>query len=159
MIYTDHTCSLKIKLGSVTLSTIANGFRKLLSTYAQLYNNKYGCSGSLFRPKTKSKCLTDIKVMPARPKDMPAHVINCFHYIHQNPLVAGLVTRLEDWEFSSFHEYAGLKKDGLCRRDLAALFCDYNPESFIAKSYEIVDKKSTYPADAETSVEQNPNHG
>ena len=35
----------------------------------------------------------------------------CFHYIHQNPLMAGLVNNLEDWEFSSYPDFIGKRME------------------------------------------------
>lgn len=34
-------------------------------------------------------------------------------YIHQNPFRAGLVKKLEDWEYSSYREYLGLNKNNI----------------------------------------------
>ena len=44
--------------------------------------------------------------------------MNCFVYIHQNPLLSKLVEKIEDWEFSSFNEYIGLRNGSLCSQDL-----------------------------------------
>ena len=33
------------------------------------------------------------------------YLLNCFLYIHQNPIEAGIVDKLEDWEFSSYLDY------------------------------------------------------
>jgi len=70
----------------------------ILSSYSRAVNLKYGRVGSLFQQHTKAKCLSDDK----HQKDLP---FICFNYLHQNPLKAGLVGKLEDWEFSSFNEY------------------------------------------------------
>ncbi len=34
--------------------------------------------------------------------------LSCFKYIHNNPVTAGLVHSPDDWEFSSYREYAGM---------------------------------------------------
>ena len=96
MIYTDERCALKIKQGSLMIDPITNSIRKLLSGYARIINNQNNRTGSLFRQKTKSKCLSDIKTFPERKND---YYINCFHYIHQNPLRAGLVKKLDEWRY------------------------------------------------------------
>ena len=141
MAYTDERCDIKIKQGGILIDPVTNGIRKLLSGYARIFNNRKQRSGSVFRQKTKSKCLSDIKIMPDSTHLLQDYFVNCFHYIHQNPLVAKLATRLEDWEFSSFKDYADLRNGTLCQKDLASLYCGYHPEYFIAKSYELVDKK------------------
>lgn len=52
-----------------------------------------------------------------------------------------LVSRLEDWEFSSFKDYAGMRNGDLCQKDLAIKLCSYDPENFESKSIEMVEKK------------------
>ncbi|MGZ8559793.1 MAG: hypothetical protein ACXWWC_15730 [Chitinophagaceae bacterium] len=98
---------------------------------------------SIFRQKTKSKCLNDITIKPGSMYQLQDYFINCFHYIHQNPFAGKLITRLEDWEFSSFRYYAGLRNVSLCNKELAILHFEYNPESFIEKSYALIDKNLT----------------
>lgn len=49
----------KIKLGGIEINRVTDGFRKLLSEYAQEFNVKNHRSGSLFRQKTKGKLLVD----------------------------------------------------------------------------------------------------
>lgn len=141
MIYADERCDTKIKQGGIYLDPIANGVRKLLSGYARIFNSQYRQTGSVFRQKTKAKCLSAIEIKPYSSYLVQDYYVNCFHYIHQNPLVAKLTARLEDWEFPSFQDYAELRQGTLCQKDLAALHCGYNAESFIEKSYELVNKK------------------
>jgi putative transposase len=141
MVYTDERCSTKIKQGGLLIDPITNGIRKLLSGYARIFNNQNNRSGSVFRQKTKSKCLSGIKIIPGSSYSWQDYFINCFHYIHQNPLTIKLVSRLEDWEYSSFKDYAGLREGKLCQKDLAAIYCGYEVDNFIPKSYELADKK------------------
>ena len=141
MIYTDERCNTKLKQGGIFIDPVTNGIRKLLSGYARIFNNQNQRSGSVFRQKTKSKCLSDIKIMAESVHTIQDYFINCFHYIHQNPFIAKLVSRMEEWEFSSFNDYAGLREGTLCKKNLASLYCDYNPECFVSKSYELTDKK------------------
>jgi REP element-mobilizing transposase RayT len=143
MIKTDDRCSTIFKQGGIFIDPVTNGFRKLLSSYARISNNQNQRTGSIFRQKTKSKCLNDIIIKPGSIYQIQDYFINCFHYIHQNPFVAKLATRLEDWEFSSFIDYSGLRDGSLCQRELATIHCDYHRESFIEKSYKLVDKKIT----------------
>jgi putative transposase len=141
MIYTDERCDAKIKQGGIFLDPVTNSIRKLLSGYARIFNNKYKQTGSVFRQKTKAKCLSEIEIKPDSKYLIQDYYVNCFHYIHQNPVVAKLTERLEDWEFSSFQDYAGIRNGVLCKKDLAITHCNYTPENFIEKSYELVDKK------------------
>ncbi|MDZ4806669.1 MAG: transposase [Bacteroidota bacterium] len=141
MIYTDERCDTKIKQCGIYLDPITNNIRKLLSGYARIFNTQYQQTGSVFRQKTKGKCLSAIEIKPDSSYLIQDYYVNCFHYIHQNPLIAKLTQRLEDWEFSSFKDYAGFREGTLCQKELAVLHCGYNLENFIEKSYELVDKK------------------
>jgi hypothetical protein len=55
---------------------------------------------------------------------------------------AGLVNKLEDWEYSSFKDYAGKRNDTLCRREIAQelLGIPVCCEEFYRYSYEIIDE-------------------
>ena len=138
MLYADQRSNEIIQQGGNNIDVITNGIRKLLSGYARMHNNKYNRTGSLFRPKTKSKCLTDIAFDAIIKKKYKAeeYYSACFHYIHQNPLRAGLVKQLEDWEYSSFKDYAGLRNGSLCNKELATKLCLYNSSEFVEISYQ-----------------------
>lgn len=141
MIYTDDRCCTIIKQGGLFIDPVTNGFRKLLSGYARIFNSQNQRTGSMFRQKTKSKCLNDIIVKPGSQYQAQDYFINCFHYIHQNPVAAKLTTKPEDWEFSSFRDYTGLRNGNLCKKELATSYCNYNIENFMEKSQALVDKK------------------
>jgi REP element-mobilizing transposase RayT len=136
LIYTDERVNKILKQGGLLIDPVTNGIRKLLSGYARIYNSTYIKSGSLFRQKTKVKCLSDIQPGPSY--SMQNYYFNCFHYIHQNPLRANLVMRLEDWEFSSFKDFAQLRNGTLCNKELATKFCSYQQSTFIETSYKII---------------------
>ncbi|HEV8080170.1 MAG TPA: hypothetical protein VGP43_05625 [Chitinophagaceae bacterium] len=136
LIYVDERVSVIVKQGGLLIDQLTNGFRKSLSGYARIYNKHYNKTGSVFRQKTKVKCLSDAPDGSAY--SLQDYYFNCFHYIHQNPLRAGIVKRLEDWEFSSFNDYAGLRNGTLCNKNLAKKYCSYHPETFIKTSYQII---------------------
>ena len=140
MVYVDGRIDATIKQGGLILDPLTNGIRKLLSGYARIFNKRYNFSGSLFRQKTKSKCLSNIILQDATKFSIQDHCINCFQYIHQNPITAKLVNRMEDWEYSSFKDYAGLRNGSLCNKELARKHCNYLKETFIKASHQITDK-------------------
>jgi putative transposase len=41
--------------------------------------------------------------------DENSYLLHLSRYIHMNPVTAGLVTRPEDWAFSSYRDYVGLR--------------------------------------------------
>ncbi|MBO6792908.1 MAG: transposase [Balneolaceae bacterium] len=83
------------------------------SSYTRAINKKSNRSGSLFRQRAKAKSLDENHLINDN------YLINCFLYIHQNPLRAGLVDRLESWTYSSYLDYAGLRNGDLCNKELA----------------------------------------
>jgi REP element-mobilizing transposase RayT len=95
-----------IKTGGLILPTISNGFRLLQSSYTKGINYQMKRTGNLFQQKTKSKLITD-----------KVHAITVFNYIHQNPVIAHLVTKAEEWDYSSFPDYAGLRNGILCNKE------------------------------------------
>ena len=101
----------------------------LLSSYSQAINRQNCTTGSLFQQKTKCKNLSDSK----------NYLIECMHYIHQNPSRAGLVNKLQDWQYSSFLDYAGLRKGTLCNKSLLMKLAGYTLEDFYWDSYEVID--------------------
>jgi len=89
-----------IQSGFGRMQALARKIGTLQSSYTRALNKQNKSSGSVFRQKAKAKLL-----------DNPDYQYTCFHYIHQKPLRSGLVKHLKDWEFSSYTEYAGLKKE------------------------------------------------
>ena len=90
----------------------------LLRSYPRAINLREERTGSLFQQKTKAKPLSYVEVDDGLtdPNFDPHYPTSCFQYIHQNPLAARLVDRLEDWAFSSFLDYIGLRDGTLCDR-------------------------------------------
>lgn len=91
-----------------------NGYRILLSSYTKAINVQENRTGSLFQQNSKAKCLTALSNYKSN-----NYGLVCFNYIHQNPLNAGLVSKIEDWEFSSFRDYAGTRNGTMCNKNLA----------------------------------------
>lgn len=83
------------------LGDITKIMLKLLSNYVGWYNRKYLRSGSLIGNRYKSEPIEDEEYFFALTR-----------YIHQNPVKAGIVRNIYDYEWSSYKEYI----DG---RDLA----------------------------------------
>ena len=122
MLSTDERCSDVKKQGGLSLDPVTNGFRKLLSTYSHEFNKINNRSGALFRPKTKSKCLSDESLIIDTTNTFSDYYYNCFYYIHNNPVKDGLVKQAADWEWSSFNFYNGTVKESFCNKSLAARF-------------------------------------
>ncbi len=89
-----------------------------------------GFTGSLFQQKTKSVCVNVDSEY--------SYALTAFHYIHQNPIRAGLVNKMEDWEFSSFKDHLGLRAGKLCNIQLAASLLDLDVKHLYKESYKII---------------------
>ena len=106
----------------------------LESSYTRAINIQEDRSGSLFRIHTHADCLTKIDLhTPPFFNTNSGTLINqhfsekeypqvCFNYIHNNPVKSGLVKHAEDWEFSSYPDYCGLRNGKLINRKRAEEF-------------------------------------
>ncbi|MGG9970346.1 transposase [Ferruginibacter sp. SUN002] len=140
LIYVDERVNTSIKQGGIIIDPLTNGIRKLLSSYARIFNKLYNRSGSLFRQKSKYKCLSKWAVDISQTFSLQDYYRNCFFYIHQNPLEAALVKDLDEWDYSSYKDYAGLRKGTLCNKELAVKYCGYESNSFIRSSNELIEE-------------------
>lgn len=118
LVHANENSTPIIKDGSFERQRFSQAIKQLLSSYTKAVNKQENRTGSLFQQKTKAICVTA----------NPGHDTTAFHYIHQNPVKAGLAKGLEDWEFSSYTEYFGNSKYQLCNLKLAheRLAINYN---------------------------------
>jgi putative transposase len=108
--------------------TLNHSIGVLLRSYTRAINAQENRTGSLFRKKTKAICLNEINGISSHwytsfgvtfmKVDIPEYQYPqvCFNYIHSNPVKAGLVTRAEDWEFSSYIDLVGMRDGTLVNR-------------------------------------------
>lgn len=68
--------------------------KKITSSYVFYYNRKYGRDGHLFKERFKSEPCDDME-----------YFLTLLRYIHQNPVKAGIVTDVKNYEFTSWKEY------------------------------------------------------
>ena len=68
--------------------------RSLTVSYARYYNNAISRRGYLFQDRFRSEPVEDFN-----------YLVTLFRYIHQNPLKAGLVSNVDAYRWSSWHEY------------------------------------------------------
>lgn len=99
----------------------------LQSSYTQAINKQENRTGSLFQQKCKAKIIEN-------------SANTCFHYIHQNPLKARLVIKLEDWEYSSFGSYLN-NNYRICNLSLARelIGLEDNPHQFYKESNSLIE--------------------
>ena len=117
-----------------------SSLRIMLSSYTRAINKQENRDGSLFQQKTKIKLISDDNsVTNWNGGNSNGDPFICFHYIHQNPWKAGLVKKMEDWEMSSFKDYAGLRNGSLCKKVIAYDLLDIpkNVNAFMEQSYKV----------------------
>lgn len=126
LIHANEKSIAIINDGSFPRQCFSQGIKQLLSSYTKAVNKQKKRTGSLFQQKTKSICTSN--------KGGYSEMV--FHYIHQNPMRAGLVPKMEEWPYSSFHEYLG--RTGLCNQNLAREMLAINYSNLYLESYQVM---------------------
>ena len=80
----------------VNQEDIGSTIKHLAVMYAIYYNQKYSRSGHVFQDRFKSEPVNDMQ-----------YFVTLLRYIHQNPVKAGIVEHVKDYEYSSWGEYDG----------------------------------------------------
>jgi len=78
---------------------ISTCMRHLNSVYTQRYNRRHGFDGQLFRGRYKSILVCN-----------DSHLLQLVRYIHKNPVRAGMVEDMPDYEWSSYKGYLSYAK-------------------------------------------------
>jgi REP element-mobilizing transposase RayT len=113
LIYTTERTLLDSKrnVGNLQMNVFSEGWQLLLSSYTKAINKQEGRTGSLFQQNTNSRQVSDDWMSLD-------YRLCCFSYIHLNPTAARLVNVPEDWEYSSYRDYIGLRNGTLCNIQL-----------------------------------------
>lgn len=85
-------------------SGLSKAMQRFVLAYTHGMNHRYGRSGTLFQGRFQTKEV-----------DRDEYLLHLTRYIHLNPVKAGLVQCPEDWEFSSYQDYVGLRRGTLPR--------------------------------------------
>jgi len=78
---------------------LSAGMHDLNSGYAGAFNRRYQRSGPLFQGRFKAVLVED-----------ESHDLELTRYIHLNPVRAGIEKRPEDYDWSSYQDYLGVRK-------------------------------------------------
>jgi len=129
LIHANERTVLNSNIGGKEKNVLSEAIRNLLSSYTQAINKQNNSTGSLFQQNTKSKCIS---------KGSNLYGLICLHYIHQNAMKAKLVNTMEEWDFSSFRDYCGLRNGTLCNKELTIQLLDINMKPFYEDSYKLI---------------------
>ncbi|SNS15561.1 REP element-mobilizing transposase RayT [Anaerovirgula multivorans] len=86
---------LLVKEGKEELATT---MKRIGVSFVGYYHCKYDTTGHLFQDRYKSENV-----------ESEEYLMTVIRYIHQNPIKAGLVSKPQDWKWSSYSEYYGKK--------------------------------------------------
>ena len=81
-------------------------FKRIGGRFVYWYNGKYSRGGHLFQDRYKSE-----------PVETDEYFLAVLRYIHQNPVKAALSKTVDEYSWSSYHEYINPKKDQLTDTD------------------------------------------
>ncbi|WOD37513.1 REP-associated tyrosine transposase [Nodosilinea sp. E11] len=81
---------------------LSKAMQRFTMSYTNAMNRRYGRCGSLFQGRFQT-----IHV------DSDAYLLHLTRYIHLNPMRACLVQHPQEWEFSSYCDYVGLRRGTL----------------------------------------------
>jgi hypothetical protein len=85
---------------------VSRAMQKLGISYTKAINKRFARVGALFQGQFQGK-----------PVKSYEHLLTLCVYIHANPVIDGLVTLPEDWEYSNYLEWMDLRSGSLVNRE------------------------------------------
>jgi len=110
---------LLLKEGNEDVSTT---MKRIGVSYVSYYNWKYRTTGHLFQDRFKSENIEDIR-----------YLLTVVRYIHQNPVKAGIVNRMDEWRWSSCRQYYGTHDGGRKLLDPDYIFGMFSRDNILAR--------------------------
>ena len=131
----NHYHLLLHQMGEIPISKYIN---TVFNAYVQAFNRQEERSGTLFEGRFKHVLV-----------DRQSYLLPLMSYIHLNPVVARLVKRPEDWEFSDYHLWiSGREQKESISEDLRRV-CLYRNELGIPSASEYAEMMKTYQGQKE----------
>jgi hypothetical protein len=87
------------------------GIKNFFISYSKAINKKYNRVGALFQGRYKASEITS-----------DSYYTRIITYIHQNPVVAGLVGNMEDYKYSSYSAYLSKRPTMINRGEVLSWF-------------------------------------
>jgi putative transposase len=129
-----------LKEKTTHLQNLSKAIGKTLSSYTQAINIQNNATGNLFQKKTRAKCLSEQSILEP-PYSTRDYLVNCFFYIHNNPLTANIIDDLKQWPYSSWPDYYGFRNGTLCNMQRAMQRIGFSEIDFKNTMYQKPDKK------------------
>ena len=86
---------------------LSDHMQRLGISYTKAINERFGRVGALFQGQFQALHV-----------DKDEYLLHLTRYMHLNPVIAGMVRRAENWEFSSYRDYIGLRGGTLVSPDI-----------------------------------------
>ena len=109
-----------------SLKSLSEYMHSLNGIYGIYYNNKYNRVGFVFRDRFKSEGIYNEK-----------HLYNCIHYIYNNPVVAGICKKPEEYPYSNYKKINSLEIEETSFIDVEEdknMICDSIINEFLEKN-------------------------
>ncbi len=94
--------SLPLILKQEDTGSIGSFLKTVFNAYTQAINRRFSLSGTLFQGQAKVKEI-----------DSEDYCLQVIRYIHLNPLTASLVRSIEEWKYSNYLEWIGMRNGDL----------------------------------------------
>ncbi len=104
----------------------------LHTSYSMYFNKKYQHVGHLFQDRFKQVIVY-----------ADEQLLYLTKYIHRNPIEAGMVVKLSDYPWSSFHEYMHVLPLPLCNKEIVRGILGTHEETFAHKYSEFCKEESS----------------
>jgi len=119
-------------LRQVTDRPLSKFMQVLFNGYVQALNLQQGRTGTLFEGRFKHKCV-----------DQWEYLMVLCRYMHLNPVKAGLVACPEDWGYSNYQEWIGLRHGVLVDKVFVQ---DHFPsaDEYVRFVNDVEDEKKSY---------------
>ena len=99
----DRPTGSTLRVGSTLVGSAQTFFHRLLTSYSKYYDCKYEHhSGRVFQSNYKAKHVGD-----------DAYYLQLCGYIHDNPVRKKLVSKPEEWPWSSYPALTNIRDDGI----------------------------------------------
>ena len=89
-----------------SIDGITKFMRRITNAYVSYFNTRNERTGALFQGKFKASLI-----------EQDSYLLHLSRYIHSNPLEVRPLTRLEDYPYSSYREYLGLRHTSWIKMD------------------------------------------
>jgi REP element-mobilizing transposase RayT len=124
----DNHAHILIREGKEPLAKV---MKRIGVSYVYWYNWKYERNGHLFQDRYKSEPVEDDK-----------YLLTVIRYIHQNPLKAGIVDSIDQYQWSSHHEYIKSTNKVVDTQLILGMFADRR-EQAIQRYKEFMNERSS----------------